>query len=308
LIQGKKLLVTGATGEVARGIALAHAPGNEVWATARFSSPGGRARLEAAGIKTFRHALGEDAFEGLPEDFDYVIHSGASIFEVAHDYDRSMRENAEGAGLLMQHCRKAKAFLFVSGVQIYKAIEDKGRLRKETDALGSHPNYAESYGMSKVAAEAVVRTLARIHKLPTTIGRLGANYGIDCAGVAEFVLRDILAGKVLTVPPRGKSWLGLVHNGDIIDQVEPLLQAASVPAMIVNWVADEGVEYRELIDFMAELARVTPKLEERDGAGPVGGVGDPQKRISITGPCKNDWRTNIRAMMRHNHPELGIPA
>lgn len=303
MLGGKKILITGVTGEVARGIALSLAPDNEIWGLARFSNTSAREQLEASGVKTFVWHLGEE-IHGLPTDFNYVIHSAASIFEVAHDYNETIRQNAEGTGLLMHYFRDADAFLYVSSMQIYKAIDEKGRLRREDEPLGSHPNYAESYGMGKLATEAVVRTTARIHNLPTTIGRLGANYGIGCGGVAESVLRSILAGETLVVPPRGQAWLGLVHNGDIINQVEPLLKAASVPATIVNWVADEGVEFRELIDFIAEAIGVDPKLDERVGAGPVGGVGDPTKRRSITGPCANDWRHNVREMIQHNHPDV----
>ena len=307
MLTGCKILVTGCTGEVARGISEALSPHNDVWGAARFTNLEAKRKLEDKGVKTFVWALGEGDFRSLPDDFDYVIHSAAAIFETKDDYDASIRENAEGVGLLMHHVKNAKAFLHVSALQIYKAIADKARPRKENEPLGSHPAYAPSYGIGKLAAEAVVRTMCRIHDLPTTIGRLGANYGVGCGGVAEFTLRDMLAGKTLIVPPRGTSWLGLVNNGDIIDQLEPLLQAATVPATIVNWVADEGVEYRELIDYIAEVAGIVPTLEEREGAGPVGGVGDPTKRISITGPCKHSWRENIREMIWRNHPELSRP-
>lgn len=304
MLQGSKILVTGCTGEVARGITESLAPRNEVWGLARFTSQDAKRSLEAQGVTTFTWALGSGDFAGLPTDFDYVIHAAAAIFETKDDYDASIRGNAEGVGLLMQYLRNAKAFLHVSAIQVYKAIDDKSHPRKEDEPVGSHPNYAPSYGIGKLTAEAVVRTMCRIHNLPTIIGRLGANYGIGCGGVADSTFRDILAGKTLLVPPRGQSWLALVNNGDIIEQVEPLLMAASVPATIVNWVGDEGVDYRELIDYMAEVSGIKPVLEEREGAGPVGGFGDPTKRISLTGPCKHDWRHNIREMIRHNHPEI----
>lgn len=308
MLKDRKILVTGCTGEVARGIAQSLVKDNEVWGAARFTDKQAKGSLEAQGVKTVVWSLGNPDFTQMPDDFDYVVHSAAAIFETKDDYDASIRENAEGVGLLMQHVRRAKAFLHISAMQVYAAIDDKSQMRKEDEALGSHPNYAPSYGIGKLTAEAVARTMCRIHDLPTLIGRLGANYGIGCEGVAEFTFRDLLEGKTLVVPPRGKSWLCLVNNGDIIDQVEPLLNAASVPATIVNWVADEGVEYRELIDYMAEVAGIAPKVEEREGVGPGGGLGDPAKRISITGPCRHDWRRNIRDMIRHNHPEVGVSA
>jgi nucleoside-diphosphate-sugar epimerase len=305
-VQGKKVLITGATGSVARGIVRALAPDNEVWAAARFTDAQARRSLEGAGVRTFAWTLGEDRFEGLPRRFDYVIHAAANIFDTARDYDAAIRANAEGTGLLMAHVRESGAFLFVSSLQVYSEIADKSRARLESEPLGSHPNYAPSYSISKIATEAVVRTLCRLYGLPTTIGRLGVNYGPGCAGLPDAAFREMLAGRAMVVPPRGRSRAALVYNPDVIRQVEPLLAAASVPATIVNWNGDEGVEYRELLDHMAALAGLQPTYEEREGAGPVAGYGDAARRIAITGPAQ-DWRSAVRATLRANYPDLGIP-
>lgn len=302
MIKGKKLLVTGATGEVARAIALAYAADNEVWAAARFTDAEARKNLETGGIRTFAWALGSDKFEGLPRDFDYVIHSACTIFPVANDYDATIRENAEGTGLLMEHIRDSTALLYISTMQIYAAIEDCSVPRKETDPLGCHPGYAPSYSIGKVATEGVVRTLARIYNLPTTIGRLGMNYGVGCSGAVDFYLRDMLEGKTLRVPPRGVSHNPLVHNSDIVDWVEPLLAAASVPATIVNFTGDEGVEEREMVDYLAKMSGLQPEYIVDPDAGYRGGTPDCTRRLKITGPSRN-WRPSFLEMARANYPE-----
>lgn len=299
MLQNQRILITGATGEVARAIAGSLAPNNEVWGLARFSQPAARAALESQDIRTFAWSLGSDDFAGLPEQFDYVIHSAASIFEVRDDYDAAIRQNAEGAGLLMQYLKSAKAFLFVSSQHIYSDIGDTSVARKESDALGRHPSYAPTYSVSKIGAEAVVRTMCRIHNLPTTIARLGTNYGVDCSGVLDITLQKMLAGETLVVPPRGKSICAIVHNGTLVNHVEPLLKAASVPATIVNWTADESVDIRTIYDFMAELAGLRPEFIEQEDATPLGGASDPTRRIAITGPDPTDWRTNVREMVEH---------
>ena len=302
----KKILITGATGSVARGVVRALAPENEVWAAARFTDAEARRTLEAAGVKTFAWTLGDDNFEGLPSQFDAVIHAAANIFESSKDYDAAIRANAEGTGLLISHVRNSGALLFISTQSIYKEVQDKSARRREDEPLGAHYEYAPSYSIGKVATEAVVRTMCRLYNLPTTIARLGVNYGPGCGGLPDMAFREILAGKTLVVPPRGTSWAALVYNEDIIAQVEPLLSAASVPATIVNWTGDEGVEYRELLDYMVELARLTPTYEERAGAGPVAGCGDPGRRLAITGPA-TPWRSAVRRTLQINFPELHIP-
>ncbi|MFO0690271.1 MAG: SDR family oxidoreductase [Myxococcota bacterium] len=302
MLRNRKILITGATGEVARAIAESLAPNNEVWAAARFTNPTLRQRLEAQKIRTYAWTLGSDDFTGLPDDFDHVIHAACNIFPVANDYDASIRDNAEGTGLLMTHTRRAKSFLYVSSLATYSEIPDNSIPRKETDAQGCHQRFAPSYGIGKTATEAVVRTLARIYRLPTLIGRLGMNYGIGCSGAPDFYFKDMMEGKPIVVPPRGVSYCALVHNSDVVEWVEPLLAAASVPANIVNWTGDDWVDEREMVEFMARIAQLTPKLVEDPKAGYYGGVADPTKRRAITGPAR-PWKKSFLEMLRANYPD-----
>jgi hypothetical protein len=147
--------------------------------------------------------------------------------------------------------------------------------------------------------------MARLLGLPTTIGRLGANFGVGCGGVADAVFRQMLSGKPVVVPPRGKAYACLVYNGDVINQIEPLLNIASVPATIVNWDGDEGVEYREMLDYMSEISGVRPQYVEREGAGTVAGFGDSARRIGLIGRGTH-WKVAIRETLRANFPDLTI--
>ncbi len=302
MLKNQKILVTGATGEVARAIALNLAPANEVWAAARFTSTPLRNRLEDAGIRTFAWTLGDDDFTGLPSDFDHVIHSACNILPIMHDYDETIRANAEGTGLLMNHVRRSNAFLYVSSLNIYSELDDNSVLRLETDALGCHPAYAPSYSTGKVGTESVVRTLARLLGLPTLIGRLGMNYGIGCSGAPDFYFKDMMAGKTIVVPPRGRSFCPLIHNGDVVEWVEPLLAAASVPATIVNWAGDETVDEREMCEYMARIAQLPVQFIEDPKAGYLGGAADPAKRRAITGPAR-PWKKSFLEMLRENYPD-----
>jgi nucleoside-diphosphate-sugar epimerase len=99
MLDGRKIPVTGATGQVTRPIAEALARRNEVWCIARFSDPEARRQLEAQGIRTHVWHMGDAGFGALPDDFTHVIHSAAEICTPSHD--ESIRANAEGAGFLM---------------------------------------------------------------------------------------------------------------------------------------------------------------------------------------------------------------
>src|SRR6266511_2312813 len=76
--------------------------------------------------------LAKGDFSALPDDFEYLLHL-ATFQGGGLDYDQAIRVNAEGTGLLMQHCRKAKAALVVSTFSTYKPNDDPHHLHKETD-------------------------------------------------------------------------------------------------------------------------------------------------------------------------------
>jgi nucleoside-diphosphate-sugar epimerase len=307
MLTNEKILITGATGQVARPIAESLAGANEVWTIARFTDEAARAELEGLGIRTWRWTLGDADFTGLPDDFTYVVHSAASIFDVAQDYDAAIRANAEGTGLLMSHCRTAKGFLFVSSLQVYRAIADTSIPRKEGEPLGSHPGYSPSYSIAKIAAEAVVRTLCRQLALPSVIGRLGMAYGTSGhGGVPTIIFNALKAGETVKVAQGTKSYCSLIHEDDIVAQVEPLLRAASIPATIVNWCGDEGADEEEVLRYIAEIAGLEPKIVADPAGGYFGGVGDVAGREAITGPAKVGWRDGILRTLKARFPEHGF--
>ena len=53
MLDGEKVLITGATGKIAFPIARALAERNDVWGAARLKRPAARDRLEAAGVTPF---------------------------------------------------------------------------------------------------------------------------------------------------------------------------------------------------------------------------------------------------------------
>ncbi len=109
-------------------------------------------------------------FTGLPSDFDYVLNLAVAK---SGRWDKDMAANAESAGLLMAHCRSAKAFLHCSSGAVYDPPDDE--LRTERTVLGDNhkPPLLPTYSITKIAGgEVVVATMARALGVPTTIARL----------------------------------------------------------------------------------------------------------------------------------------
>jgi len=304
MIEGRKILVTGATGQVARPIAEDLVRANEVWCVARFSEPALKKEIEELGVRTFAWSLGSDELGGLPDDFDYVVHAACNIFPVANDYDANIATNAEGTGLLMTHCRRANALLYVSSLAVYSVPDDPRALCREREsALGSHPPYAPSYGAGKVATEAVVRTLSRTLSLPVTIARLGMAYGTAGHGGVPALLFEQLRSGVELDRPSPTACYSLISERDIVSHVEPFLRAAAVPATIVNWVSDEVATEREIHDFVIAASGLEPNYRSGESAAYRAALGDATLRRELTGPTRTPWRKGVLAALRAKYPE-----
>lgn len=306
MLEGRKILVTGPAGQIAFPLAKALAERNEVWGIARFSDPAKRREVEAAGIRTVNVDLEDPDFSGLPRNFTHLLHLAASFDPT--DYDRAIRINAEGTGLLLSHCRKVEAALVMSTVSIYKPHEDPRHAYREDDPLGDiQLPGMQTYSVAKISQEAVARYCAREFGIPMTIARMGASYG-PRGGLPIFSLQALLANGVVRT-----RWdpcvYSPIHDADILAHVEPLLAAATIPATIVNWAGDEPVALQEWVAYGAGLLGIEPKIEVVVTPGASrGSVADPSRRLAITGPCRMPWRAGIRAALAELYPDRVTPA
>jgi nucleoside-diphosphate-sugar epimerase len=300
VLNGEKVLITGPAGRIAYGIAKTLAPDNEVWGIARFSNASVRAEVEALGVTTRAIDLGNPDFSELPSDFTYLLHVAADFGE---DYERGLQVNAEGTGLLLSHCRNVKAALVMSTLSVYKPHPDPFHAFREDDPIGDQllPN-PQPYSIVKIAEEAVARFCAREFDLPMTIARMGSAYG-DRGGLPLWHLQAIAANNPVVV-----RWDPLpyspIHYDDINAQVAALLDAATVPATIVNWAGDTPVTAQEWSAHFADLLGVTAEIQVQEIPGASrGSVGDHAKRSSITGPCTVDWKVGFRDMAARYFPD-----
>ena len=300
MLSGEKILVTGPAGQVAFGLTRSLVADNEVWGIARFNDPATREKVDALGVTTRAVDIATGQFDDLPRDFTYLLHIAV---DKSDNYDQALRVNGEGTGLLLQHCRSAKAALVMSTVTTYRPHPDPWHAFREDDPLGdAMAPPSAPYSISKIAQEAVARYCARSFELRVTIARMCAAYG-EQGGLATSHMDAIAAGE-----PVRTRWDPMpyspIHELDIQSQLEPLLDAASAPATIVNWGGDEPVSVQEYCAYLGELMGVeaTVVVDEMPGAS-IGAVADHAKRSSITGPCRVGWKDGFRRTVQHFHPE-----
>ena len=254
-----------------------------------------RESLEVAGVTTRAIDLGSGEFGDLPVDFDYVLHLAWMRADLAHLED-ALHTNVEGAGLLLQHCRRAKAALVMSGMGIYSASEDPWHAYTESDPIGRGATaYAPTSPASKLGVEAVARFCARAFELPITITRLNTFMGVP-ASFPGMHISAVLAGRPMVAPcdPNPHS---PIHVDDMKMQLEALLDAAGTPALITNWCGDDVVTAQDWMRDAAALSGRPGTITVQPAPGsPAGSLADPTRRRSITGPCRTNFADAFRRL------------
>ena len=300
-MKGQKVLVTGAGGLIGLPLVEHLAPDNDVWGISRFTDGVSRACVEAAGATTRAVDIAGGDFGDLPEDFDYVMHL-ATYRGDSTDFDAALRTDAEGTGLLLRHCRNARAALVMSAAAVYRRSEDPLHRYVEDDPLGEGmvPTLP-AYSVSKIAQEAVARSCARLYDLPVVITRMNSAYGPN-GGLVVRHLDAIMNGQPLLIGA-SETKVNPIHHHDINIQTERMLAAAAVPATIVNWGGDDVAGPTDWCAYFAELTGKEIDWETAtSGGGYPGAIYDNAKRLSITGPCEISWRDGMRVVVEACYP------
>lgn len=302
-MHGKRIVVTGVTGQIAFPLAAQLAEHNEVYGVARFSAEGSRARVEAAGIRPIVTDLGDGDYGTIPADADHLVHLAAFMQPGSLDYDAALRHNAEATGLLLAHCRRYASALVMSTHSVYRPVDDPWHVFVPSDPLGDAHSFAPTYSVSKIAQEAVARTMARLLDLPVTIARMNASYGPN-GGLPTHHLAAVAAGQPI-VTRWDPCTYQPIHQDDINAQLPGLLAAASAPATVLNWAGDDVVTVQEWAEQMGSLLGRPAEVRVVVAPGTLrGSCADVTARRAAAGPCTIGWREGLRAVAEQLYPDL----
>jgi nucleoside-diphosphate-sugar epimerase len=298
-LTGKRIVVTGVTGQVARPLAVALAADNEVFGAARFHDSAARDALEGDGVHCVPIDLVEGNVSALPKDADYVLH-----FAVAksNKWETDLRANTGGVAALMEHHQRATAFVHCSSTAVYKP--DGHRLFDEDGPLGDNHGvwpFLSTYSICKISAEATARWAADRFELPTTIARLSVPYG-NGGGWPAIHLHMMLSGNAVPVHVDAPSIYHPLHQDDILATVPRLLHVASVPATTVNWGGSEPVSIEEWCGYLADLVGIDARFEPTDRT--IDSVAlDLTRMHELIGRTQVPWREGMRRMVEALHPD-----
>jgi nucleoside-diphosphate-sugar epimerase len=298
-LAGRKILITGPTGQVAEPVVAALAPVADVYGLARFSKDADRKRIEQLGATCLAADLADPtSLDGMPTDFDYVLNF-AVVKTGNFDYD--LAANGEGVGRLMLHCRNARAFLHFSSTAVYEYAGHESRA--EDAPLGdNHRVMFPTYSIAKIAAETVCRFVAHQFAIPTTIARLSVPYGNN-GGWPFFHLLMMKQGIPIDLHPEGPNYYNLLHVDDYLEKIPGLLAAASPGVTTVNFGGSEKTSIEQWCAYLQELSGFEPVFKQNPKA--FGSLCiDTTLMHELVGETRVDWKQGIRRMVESLAPEL----
>jgi len=302
-ITGRRILITGPTGQVARPVVARLARDNEVFALARYGKPEDEAAMRALGAVTIKADLASSDLKALvPGSLDYVLNY-AVVKTGSFQYD--LAANGEGVGRLMLACGDVRAFVHFSSAAVYR-YGGHGP-RKESDPLGDNHRYLfPTYSISKIAAETVVRFAAREFGIPATIARFSVPYG-DNGGWPLFHLLMMQQGRAIDVHPDRPNSYNLLHEDDYIEKIPALCAVADAEATTLNFGGSQQTSIEEWCEYLGELTGLAPVFKDNPRAFGSLAV-DTSRMHELIGPTAVDWHAGVLRMVRKLAPQLLKPA
>nr|WP_041782087.1 NAD(P)-dependent oxidoreductase [Mycolicibacterium chubuense] len=298
MLDGEKILITGATGKIAFPIARALAARNDVWGAARLRDPADRERLAAAGVTPVPFDLSDGRFGSLPDDFTYVFH--AAVDPGQDDWARCVETNAHNSGELLYRCRSAKGFVLCSTGSIYGYRGQRPLTESDPPGVPLRANYS----FSKVAAEAVCGWVARHFEIPLTIIRICSTYGPEGGAPADR-LESILARRPIRLHPDRPNNYNPIYEDDYVELGIRAMEVATNPPQVVNWAGSETVSVEEYCRYLGELVGIEPVFEYTpDAHTPL--WPDVTHMHDVLGRTRVGWREGFRRMVAARHPELTL--
>jgi UDP-glucuronate 4-epimerase len=298
VLDGEKVLITGATGKIAFPIARELAARNEVWGAARFTKPGDREKLEGVGVQPVRLDVETDDFASLPDDFTYVFH--AAVDPGLGDWQRAVETNALASGRLLYRCRTAKGFVFCSTASAYQYQGQ--RPLTETDPPGVH--FSGNYSFSKVAGEAVCTSASTHLEIPLTIIRIFSTYGPE-GGAPCNRFEMMLEGKPIALHPNKPNNYNPIYEDDYVEFGIRAMEVAQLPPLVVNWAGSETVSAEDYCTYMGELVGVEPIFEYTPEAYTPQWP-DTTRMHEVFGRTKVHWRDGFRRMIEARYPHVTL--
>jgi nucleoside-diphosphate-sugar epimerase len=297
-MQGKKILITGASGMFGRGLVHVLHKKNEVHALARFTNPAVREEIEKK-AKVWKVDMSVERPTMLPKDFDVVFHMAVewTADDTLEHQNKSYHMTCDFVSDLIYRNEKA-SFLLGSTGSVYQ--HQVPLVKEDETPLGGR----RTYEVSKIAMERLARWIAGTFGRKVVVMRYFFPYApyLDHEKVDAY-----LRGEPFGECPRS------IHSRTYIkqhvDKSILAVECASNPPMIFNCASDEYLTLRQLAEIGAKVAGVpvSPAALE-EGPEPGRGVrADVTKLVKYLGPTTVKTEEGFRRYLRGRTQKIDWP-
>jgi hypothetical protein len=124
--------------------------------------------------------------------------------------------------------------------------------------------------------------------VPNNITRLNSAYGPDGTYIPTSNMDAKVNGRPVVArwDPHPHASIHIGDIGDIVGQLEARLDAATAPAIIVNWAGDDQATIQQWSQYAVEVSSRPANVEAKGTPGATrNNLADVTKRPAITWPC-----------------------
>lgn len=224
---------------------------NRVYGVARFSQPGLREELEAAGVETIAcDLLDRSALAGLPDSRNVIFMAGQK-FGTTGNQSLTWALNSFLPGLVCERYADARIVAFSTG-NVYPLTPVALGGSREEDT----PAPVGEYAASCLGRERIFEHFSRTGGLRCALMRL--NYAVEMRyGVLLDIARKAYRGEPVDVSMGAAN---VIWQGDANAQALGLLAHCASPAFVLNVTGPETLSVRRTAEEFARIFGVQPRV------------------------------------------------
>jgi nucleoside-diphosphate-sugar epimerase len=295
-MKGKKVLITGASGQIGRGLVHVLHRDSEVHALARFRKPEVLEEVVKKAERVWQIDMGVERPTALPTDFDVVFHMAVDWGgnETWADQKRAFHISCDFVADLMAMNERA-VFVLGSTGSVYKKIEGLCR-EDETPLYGGETYVTAKIAMSQLARWISVATGRKVAEL---------RYYYPYAPYLEHNrLGRLLSGGIFGKNPRATHQRTYIKHH--VDKTILAASFAASPPEVFNCATNENLTLGELARIGARLTG-SPLSDDAQSDGMPPGPGetaDTTKMVQLLGPTPISAEEGFRRYLSAR--QLGI--